>query len=256
MLSDVKAFLESREIYERNSSPYKFVGLLSGTPGSGKTSTIHAIASELGMGIRFINTDKEEFETIARLMTRNDDFSESGKKDIIVIEDIDCMSMNATDSRNLKGDGCSGEFLKIEDFDDLETIEYKQEHNRAVARSNRSSDDGRPTLDFSVSQISLSSILNLLDGIVTPSGTIVFMTTNRPEKLDKALLRDGRIDARYEFSNFGRETAKRMVKDHLGFDFDAIADGIVPASLQRDILKVATGRMTKDEFVAKYSDRS
>lgn len=241
MLSDVKAFIDNRDIYVKNNSPYKFVGLLCGTPGSGKTSTIHAIASELGMGIRFINTDKEEFESIARLMTRNDDYGDNGKRNIIVIEDIDCMSMNATDRRNIPNGKCDGR-MKIEDDDPSDVIEYKNEHNRSL-------------IDFKVAPISLSSILNLLDGIITPSGAIVFLTTNNPDKLDSALLRDGRIDARYDFSNFSRETARRMVKDHLGFDFANVADGIVPSSLQRDILKVTIGRMTKDDFVDKYSDR-
>ena len=241
MLSDVKAFIDNRDIYVKNNSPYKFVGLLCGTPGSGKTSTIHAIASELGMGIRFINTDKEEFESIARLMTRNDDYGDNGKRNIIVIEDIDCMSMNATDRRNIPNGKCDGRMV-IEDDDPSDVIEYKNEHNRSL-------------IDFKVAPISLSSILNLLDGIITPSGAIVFLTTNNPEKLDSALLRDGRIDARYDFSNFSRETARRMVKDHLGFDFANVADGIVPSSLQRDILKVTIGRMTKDDFVDKYSDR-
>jgi len=240
MLSDVKAFIDNRDIYVKNNSPYKFVGLLCGTPGSGKTSTIHAIASELGMGIRFINTDKEEFESIARLMTRNDDYGDNGKRNIIVIEDIDCMSMNATDRRNISNVQCDGR-MKIEDDDPSDVIEYKNEHNRSL-------------IDFKVAPISLSSILNLLDGIITPSGAIVFLTTNNPDKLDSALLRDGRIDARYDFSNFSRETARRMVKDHLGFDFVNIADKIVPSSLQRDILKVTIGRLSKDDFVDKYSD--
>ena len=150
------------------------------------------------------------------------------------------MSMNATDRRNISNVQCDGR-MKIEDDDPSYVIEYKNEHNRSL-------------IDFKVAPISLSSILNLLDGIITPSGAIVFLTTNNPDKLDSALLRDGRIDARYDFSNFSRETARRMVKDHLGFDFVNIADKIVPSSLQRDILKVTIGRLSKDDFVDKYSD--
>lgn len=42
--------------------------------------------------------------------------------------------------------------------------------------------------------VSLSTLLNLLDGVNSSEGRIVFMTSNRPEKLDKALIRPGRID--------------------------------------------------------------
>ena len=244
LLSDVKAFLENRDTYIKNNSPYKFVGLLSGTPGSGKTSTIHAIASELGMGIRFVNTDKEDFETIARIMCRNDENEMCGKKNIIVIEDIDCMSMNADDNRNIseKQDDEDRRYMKIEDCDCDEVIKAKSENNRKLNLH-----------DFKVTQLSLSSILNLLDGIITPSGIIVFLTTNNPEKLDSALIRDGRIDARYDFGNFNGETANRMIRDHLGFTINNIKNDITPASLQRDVLKVAIGRMDKSEIINKYS---
>lgn len=249
LLSDVKAFIENKDTYVKNSSPYKFVGLLCGTPGSGKTSTIHAIASELGMGIRFINTDKEDFESIARLMCSNGDIDNTGKKNIIVIEDVDCMSMNVDDSRKLpqqdesQNNGKkSSRKAEILDTDSESVINAKVEHNRWMSLQ-----------DFKATSLSLSSILNLLDGIVTPSGIIVFLTTNNPDKLDSALLRDGRIDARYDFTNFDAKTANRMVKDHLGFEIDGIKSGIRPSSLQRDILKVSIGRMDKADFIMKYS---
>lgn len=245
LLSDVKAFLDSRDVYIKNNSPYKFVGLLCGTPGSGKTSTIHAIASELGMGIRFVNTDKEDFETIARIMCRNDETEMCGKRNIIVIEDIDCMSMNVDESRKLRGKSDDEEerhYMKIEDGDCDEVVKAKSENNRQLSLQ-----------DFKVTQLSLSSILNLLDGIITPNGIIVFLTTNSPEKLDSALMRDGRIDARYDFGNFSGATANRMLNDHLGFTIKDIRNDITPASLQRDVLKVSIGRMNKDDIVEKYS---
>ena len=49
--------------------------------------------------------------------------------------------------------------------------------------------------------VSLSTILNSLDGLLTPEGLVFFITTNHPEKLDKALIRPGRIDLIKEFNN-------------------------------------------------------
>ena len=43
-------------------------------------------------------------------------------------------------------------------------------------------------------KLSLSFLLNLLDGVLETPGRILIITTNRPEKLDKALIRPGRID--------------------------------------------------------------
>lgn len=51
----------------------------------------------------------------------------------------------------------------------------------------RNSTNVTPSLTF-------SNLINVLDGVLYKHGTIVFMTTNHPEKLDHALLRIGRID--------------------------------------------------------------
>jgi chaperone BCS1 len=42
--------------------------------------------------------------------------------------------------------------------------------------------------------ITLSGLLNVLDGFHAPTGVLFVMTTNHVEKLDQALLRPGRID--------------------------------------------------------------
>ncbi|CAB9518996.1 Mitochondrial chaperone BCS1 [Seminavis robusta] len=47
---------------------------------------------------------------------------------------------------------------------------------------------------FIPDSLNLTGILNALDGVVDCPGRIVIMTTNHPEKLDKALIRPGRID--------------------------------------------------------------
>ena len=42
--------------------------------------------------------------------------------------------------------------------------------------------------------ISLSAVLNALDGVNTKEGCITIITTNKPENLDPAILRKGRTD--------------------------------------------------------------
>jgi len=42
--------------------------------------------------------------------------------------------------------------------------------------------------------VTLSGLLNVLDGFYAPTGVLFVMTTNHVEKLDEALLRAGRID--------------------------------------------------------------
>jgi chaperone BCS1 len=47
--------------------------------------------------------------------------------------------------------------------------------------------------------ISLSGLLNAIDGVASAEGRVLIMTTNHPEKLDAALVRPGRIDRKVEF---------------------------------------------------------
>lgn len=47
--------------------------------------------------------------------------------------------------------------------------------------------------------VSLSTVLNVLDGPFTPNCFIFLITTNHPEKLDEALVRPGRIDVIKQF---------------------------------------------------------
>lgn len=51
----------------------------------------------------------------------------------------------------------------------------------------------------SSSSVTFSGLLNAIDGIVSVDGIISIFTTNHIEKLDKALIRGGRVDRRFEF---------------------------------------------------------
>ncbi|ESO07531.1 hypothetical protein HELRODRAFT_75858 [Helobdella robusta] len=45
-------------------------------------------------------------------------------------------------------------------------------------------------------KLTFSGLLNALDGVASSEGRIIFMTTNYPERLDKALVRPGRVDVK------------------------------------------------------------
>jgi len=63
----------------------------------------------------------------------------------------------------------------------------------------------------SSSRISLSGLLNVVDGIASHEGQLLIMTTNHIEALDSALLRPGRIDVRIRFDL----ATKKQVQDLL-----------------------------------------
>ena len=60
--------------------------------------------------------------------------------------------------------------------------------------------------------VSFSGVLNILDGLARREGLITFMTTNFAEKLDRALVRPGRIDYKLHFDYATKYQIKEMYK--------------------------------------------
>ncbi|PKS05511.1 hypothetical protein jhhlp_008889 [Lomentospora prolificans] len=60
------------------------------------------------------------------------------------------------------------------------------------------------------SNCTLSGLLNVLDGVGSQEGRIVIMTTNRPECLDSALVRPGRVDMKVFLGNISQKSAADM----------------------------------------------
>ena len=101
LLSMVEEFFDpkTREVYLSFGMPYKHIVMLYGVPGSGKTSTISAIASYFDCDIYTIPVTKEltDYGLIDAFSYIND---KEDKKRIIVLEDIDCIF----DSTRKEGD--------------------------------------------------------------------------------------------------------------------------------------------------------
>ncbi|KAG2387342.1 hypothetical protein C9374_001674 [Naegleria lovaniensis] len=54
--------------------------------------------------------------------------------------------------------------------------------------------------DTEAHRISVSGLLNSIDGLSAQEGRILFLTTNHPEKLNPALVRPGRVDRKFSIS--------------------------------------------------------
>lgn len=160
LIQDLQRFRLSRERYQKLGVPYHRGYLLYGLPGTGKTSLVSAVAAHFGLSIYIVNLTEMNDRTFKAAMNSVPENS------VILFEDIDCMKAS---SRN------------------LETAEYSQPQTTRtdVAIQARSSDRGG---------VSLSGLLNVLDGFHAPENVVFVMTTNDVEALDPALLRPGRID--------------------------------------------------------------
>jgi hypothetical protein len=65
--------------------------------------------------------------------------------------------------------------------------------------------------DDTAGGVTLSGLLNALDGVGTPPGLVKVLTTNKKGVLDKALIRPGRVDVTETFSESGCEEVARFI---------------------------------------------
>lgn len=59
------------------------------------------------------------------------------------------------------------------------------------------------TINVATREVTLSALLNCIDGAFAREGRILFMTTNHPDRIDPALLRPGRTDRREHLGLLG-----------------------------------------------------
>lgn len=94
--------------------------------------------------------------------------------------------------------------------------------------------------------ITLSGLLNCLDGITSREGCIIVMTTNRRDTLDTALVRPGRIDMEIEFGFANADQITRLA-GRIGVGCAGIhPDSLTMAEVQKELL----GRQKKSRVMS------
>ena len=176
--------------------PFRRGYLLYGAPGSGKTSIIHSLAGELGLDIYIISLSKTGLDD----NTLNSLIVSLPEHCIAIMEDIDAAFTHGLtrdteleDPRN-RDPRRRGRHGSGDDFDD-----YQEK-------------GGRSPSEAKDSRITLSGLLNALDGVSAQEGRLLFATTNRYQSLDPALIRPGRMDIHVEFRLASRHQAKELYK--------------------------------------------
>lgn len=90
-------------------------------------------------------------------------------------------------------------------------------------------------------RITLAGLLNAIDGVFSRDGRLLVMTTNYPEKLDKALTRPGRVDLMEEIAPLTAPEILTMSRQFLGGKGDKFAQSfnnpIVASELQRLLIQ-------------------
>lgn len=158
LVTDISRYLDpvTRKFYNMRGIPYRRGYLLHGPAGTGKTSLSLALAGHFGLDLHLLHIPsvREDYELEAL-------FAVLPPRCFILLEDIDAVGIK----RRVEATEDSDD----EDDDDKSQMAYR-------------------------SRCTLSGLLNVLDGVASQEGRIVLMTSNFADKLDKALVRPGRID--------------------------------------------------------------
>ncbi|KAK0703903.1 P-loop containing nucleoside triphosphate hydrolase protein [Lasiosphaeria miniovina] len=179
LVDDIINYLDpnTRKFYNGRGIPYRRGYLLHGPPGTGKTSLSLALAGRFGLELYLVHIPSvREDEALEKL------FTALPPRCIVLLEDIDAVGIRRRPAK------------VTEDSDDENEEEESEDENDRVARS----------------RCTLSGLLNVLDGVASQEGRIVLMTSNFAEKLDKALVRPGRVDRMIYLGNISPRSAELM----------------------------------------------
>lgn len=183
-------FVTNKARYVKLGIPYTIGMLFHGAPGTGKTSTIKAIANYTKRSI--VCLDPNKINTREKLFSLLS--SSSRSQDIYVFEEIDCGAWkHILAGRSVAND----EHIQQDETSDIAKI--------ASLALSAMKDKAKTEEDTTNFTLKLSDILEVMDGMVDMSGRMIIMTTNHPDMLDRALLRPGRIDHVIEFKNMTKD---------------------------------------------------
>jgi len=177
LLGHIDTFHKARNWYTKNGIPYRTGILLQGPGGTGKTSIIKALCSHYK-------------KTLYTLSLNN--ISDSGLESALATAPSDCIVL-------------------IEDIDAF-GVSLTRTGNRKLDRETEIVDTGGDAKEImqAITGLSMSGILNSIDGIAGSNGRILIATTNHPEQLDAALVRPGRFDLIMDIGYLVPETFIKM----------------------------------------------
>lgn len=195
LLADINEYLHpsTPRWYANRGIPYRRGYLFAGPPGTGKSSLAWAVAGVFGLDIYCISL-------VEPTLTEEDlgiMFTSLPRRCVVLLEDID--SAGLAKRQNPEGSGAASEGIGAKAEGEKTGAEIGAEIAQAIKSANKT-EKSKNSSNGSNEGISLSGLLNAIDGVASHEGRVLVMTTNFPDKLDDALIRPGRIDMRVDFT--------------------------------------------------------
>jgi chaperone BCS1 len=165
IIVEIQNFQKNQALYKERGIPYKLSFQLTGPTGTGKTSLVRALASMFEKDLYVIQLSEMIDYTISRALQR------VPKGAMVLFEDYD--SARATRSRE------------------------RQERDFSEFVNSPAGSKGHVVY----CGLTLSGVLNAVDGVIPLDDLILFWTTNVPNDIDTALTRKGRMDHTFELND-------------------------------------------------------
>ncbi len=241
----VNFFMNNKQWYSENGIPYTFGLMLYGLPGCGKTSIIKALSGVTRRHIINIKLHKFVTKTQMENLFFNETMNvvQNGRNETVIIpidqriylfEDLD-----ADDTDILLDRSETPGFSKDDGFTSINDTSCGFKDFKYQSREEKEKEE------FSNEKLTLSCLLNLLDGVLEAPGRIVVMTTNYIEKLDSALIRPGRIDLICEFKKCTNQSIIEFIEMFYDVELNEESKNEI-SSL--DEYKITPAEMTKIMF--------
>jgi len=207
LVDDIAYYLtpECECFYANRGYPYRRGFLLYGPPGTGKTSFCLALAGHFSLDLYILSLGDKGM-TDQRLDAL---FGDLPKRCILLLEDVDSAGLEREVSR--------AELRKLR----------------------RGREDEWEDRSSSQSSLTLSGLLNNIDGPLSKDGRVVCMTSNAPDNLDPALIRPGRCDQKVLFGYANEEICIKLFEDLYTKTPDELVEGETNASTQHNVAQLA-----------------
>lgn len=212
LVADFRNYMRSEEWYRTMGLSYKRGYMFYGPPGTGKTSLVLALATE---GKRDIySLDLSKMNSDADL---DQAFEQLPDTCLVVLEDVDAMG-KTTHAR--------GQQQQQQQQEQQENAFPKPMPivNALLLAAGGLEDPSQ------MQGVSLSALLNHIDGVGSNHGRVFVLTTNHPEVLDPALVRPGRIDMKIHLGLCSRDQLRQFFTLYFGGDpaiMDCVPDNVL-----------------------------
>ncbi len=209
LIKTLDYFVSRKDWYDKNFVPYHFGILLYGPPGTGKSTLIRALLTEYYE--KYPTALSPYYASNMRDLMDIGSSTEPGQPKLVILEDIDAVLLQARkpNTKTVVETTCD------DDVDcDIQPLRFRND-------------------------ISMSEVLNSIDGVANTENIIYIFTTNCVDKLDPALLRPGRIDKLVKIDKPNRDSYDQFLYYHFGKhipDDVVVKEDKLIAELQNEIV--------------------